>query len=498
MEIRNEKTLNIAKKILIIFLIIQPLLDIYYLYSDTVMNFVGFSPSTIIRMIMIFILFVLVIVSFKINKNYKWFIIYGFLLIIYFIFHHINAQNFNNIIGTYNYSIIEEAFYIVRMVLPLVVAYVTYNINLSSKQIEKIFYWIVFIISSFVIITNIFKISLPSYGTNEQMITANIFSWFNTSSMYTNVDISSRGLFMSANQLAALLIMTMPVIIYYIFKNKKNALFILLLLQIITCLMLGTRVSSYGWLAIMIVMFIIYIFMVFVKKAENFDKKMILKYIAVLVLMFALLQISPIQYRKFADDYADLSTEMDNSDVNPKTFSTEKQIEFIKENYDDYLLSEEFVEKIYNYEKNPEFWIDVMSLPYLERSDNRLIENYIMDDIYLQNDNNLDKFFGLSFSRLRSGGFYLEHDFLVHFYTLGVIGSLLLVYPYLILIAISIFIIFKRYKAKFNLEIITLIFSLTLMCFIAILSGSVLDQLLITLIGGFIAGSLVRKLYEKN
>ena len=46
----NTQYINKMKYyLLILFIIIQPILDIHYLYTEKVVNIIGFSPSTIIR-----------------------------------------------------------------------------------------------------------------------------------------------------------------------------------------------------------------------------------------------------------------------------------------------------------------------------------------------------------------------------------------------------------------------------------------------------------------
>ena len=51
----NMNLQKISKKILIIFMIIEPLLDLYFLYSDNIINIFKFSPATIIRLLFNFI-----------------------------------------------------------------------------------------------------------------------------------------------------------------------------------------------------------------------------------------------------------------------------------------------------------------------------------------------------------------------------------------------------------------------------------------------------------
>ena len=48
----NKSLINKMKYyLLILFVVIQPILDIHYLYTEKVVNAIGFSPSTIIRII---------------------------------------------------------------------------------------------------------------------------------------------------------------------------------------------------------------------------------------------------------------------------------------------------------------------------------------------------------------------------------------------------------------------------------------------------------------
>ena len=161
----NKTIINkqMLEKILIIFMIIQPILDIYYLYTDKIINIFILSPATIIRMIFIGILFLLSYYLLK-NKNKKKYLI-SFILIylIYTIFHHINAINYNINYQTYqNYNPIREIFYIIRMLMPLAIIFITKEIKLTENKIEKIIYTVINIFCISVIITNITKTSLTS------------------------------------------------------------------------------------------------------------------------------------------------------------------------------------------------------------------------------------------------------------------------------------------------------------------------------------------------
>ena len=129
---------SLMHKILIVFLIIQPIFDIKFFYN---------SISTLIRVIVIFTLFFYYFFTSK-NKHKFWILIYPALLGIYFIFHHINALNFYSLVpGNFDYSIIEEALYFVKMLSPFMLIYCIYKASLTKDTIISIMKYLVLIIS---------------------------------------------------------------------------------------------------------------------------------------------------------------------------------------------------------------------------------------------------------------------------------------------------------------------------------------------------------------
>ena len=107
------KLKKISKYILIIFMILQPFFDIYYLYTDEIIKFFKFSPATIIRMI--FIIY-LVFNSYLILKNKikkKYLISFGIIYFFYTILHLYNSSLFLVGFQSYqNYSNLKELFYL--------------------------------------------------------------------------------------------------------------------------------------------------------------------------------------------------------------------------------------------------------------------------------------------------------------------------------------------------------------------------------------------------
>ena len=88
----------------------------------------------------------------------------------------------------------QEIEYIIRLTVPLVLIIIASNLNINKRLFNNVCIWISLIISSIIVITNIFKISIGAYYT--QTVQYNIFDWFNgihnsVSFMYT----ATRGYF---------------------------------------------------------------------------------------------------------------------------------------------------------------------------------------------------------------------------------------------------------------------------------------------------------------
>ena len=126
------KKINL-EKLLLVFIIIQPFLDFYMLYSEQVVSVFKFSPSTIIRIIFVFLFTVYVIFKTKYNKKYFWILGYLGLLLLYLIFHVLNTLQFNISIGNhFSFSYITELFYFIRMFIPLIIIYVVYHAKVTD------------------------------------------------------------------------------------------------------------------------------------------------------------------------------------------------------------------------------------------------------------------------------------------------------------------------------------------------------------------------------
>lgn len=162
------------------FILIQPFLDLYWLYNGKLATILPFTLPTIIRILAVGILIGMFFSKKdswqKLNKQ-KWLIAYLILLVVYSIFHLLHVRHFNSVNpNDYNYSTISEIFYLIRMFLPLSVIYFTRELEFTQEDFKKVIMGLSGLFSFTIVISNLFLISLRSYG--DGFISANVFESF--------------------------------------------------------------------------------------------------------------------------------------------------------------------------------------------------------------------------------------------------------------------------------------------------------------------------------
>ena len=473
------------KKILLIFLCIQPILDCYILYTDEVINFFHFSPTTILRMLIIAFLFCSLFFNKENKKNRKIIYIYGGLIIIYTILHYLITSGVDNSgYPTFAYSIITELFYIIRMLLPIAVIYLTYLLKPTKDEFIKLFLIVGLITSGIIVCSNILEISLASYGGGT--IKGNIFDWF-FSNKYGSQDLASKGWFNSANQISGLMFILLPICVYSLFEKITKPRIIIIILLVISMIMLGTRVASYGWLLIFIMMIILYLFFALIMKNIKFEWKKFLIIFLIMIFGIFLMLNAPIVSSNI--DHHE-STEEELQKMRDENVPTIKMLGYIG-------MNEEYYKEIYPYKDHKDFWQYVLvDVPPTKRVGNRNSQQLVTNDVAKTYENFPRSLFGLSYSRFINAKLYLEKDFVVHFYTIGIIGIVLLIFPY---VFIAIYGLFKSIKnKKFNLFIVTVLAILVLPLGVSYFSGHIVDELIISLYLGFIGGYILCECKEAS
>ena len=533
-------------KCLMLFLILQPILDIYILFKPEVVNFFGFSPATIIRILFIGVLGLLFLFTTKFNKKYWWFVVYGALVVLYTVLHHINALEFNSVSEDgFGYNLVSELFYLIRMLMPLFMIVLSAHYKFEDKKMEKLITWLVVLLAGSIVVTNLLGISTGSYSKTQ--ISANIFHWFDPNTEYNYVDFASKGFFNDPNRISALMVLITPLLFYVFVKNpnKKNGF--LLIIQMLGMYMLGTKVAVLGFFVLLLASICIYLYFVLIKKELTWNKKIFAFFMIFFVAAGALLYWTPAIDRTMVDQtreenhkknvkgerseeekkimamdaqLLELITVDEESAINfdevfkedeeNSLYVSKSQIytidkeqsekllnEFIEDNYLDFSLNPQFVLYSYPYENDPYFWYKIMKWSLMERTNFRMVERAMLDRVKTINANPADDYLGITFTRM-SNIFDLERDFLSHYYTLGILGLCLFLFPYLIIFLLAIFMMLYHYKEKFTFRNVMLMLGIAITLFAAYYSGNCMDGLVVTLILGFVMGQLVEPVFAKK
>ncbi len=473
-KLQDEKLL---RKVFFIFLIIQPILDCYLLYTDEIIKLFHFSPTTIIRMLIVAFLFILIFFNKKNIKNLKIIGIYGGILLAYVLAHHFVAGTIDNSdYATFKYSITTELFYIIRMLLPIAIILITYKLKPTKEEIIKLFVIVAFITSFIIIGLNFLNIACASYGGG--FIKANFFAWFSNKG-YIPYDLASKGWFNSANQISGLMFILFTICLYSLCDKITKWRVITTSLTLFAMIMLGTRVASYGWFLILIMMIVLYLIYSFVFKTNKFEWKKFGLLLLILALGAVLMIKAPI-----------VNTGTGYSDADDKKMQSLNTNEDLEEKMKYSGTHPAFYKEIYPYKEHRDFWVKVAEKVSPEkRVGNRNSQKLITQDVAKTYENVGTIFFGLGYSRFINAYLYLEQDFVVHYYTIGVFGIIIFLCPYLL---IALYFMFQKIKKKkFVLFDAVILAALILPLGISYLSGHIIDELIISLYLGFIAGYLL-------
>lgn len=505
---------DIQFKMMFWFLVLQPFLDCFLLYTDEVITIFKFSPTTLLRLFFVGFLGLIVFITDNSKKNKIILITYAVLIGIYTIIHHLYTSTLN-IVGydEFYYKVTTEFLYVLRMLLPVGIMYLSYKIKFKKEDFMKLIVYTL-AITSFVIITlNIAERSLASYGGGY--IYGNIFDWFIGS--FKPDALASKGWFNSANQISGLFMILLPFAVYDLFDEFNYKKIINIALSITSMTMLGTRVSVYGWILVILLIMAIDIYMIIVCK-HHLRKKTYISTIIITILGLILVHYAPIYSEDMQDKFNSIDQESDkfiretveySKQIKNNELTEEKKQEVLKKytclnENGDYettclvsllAIAPAFYEEIYPVTEHEEFWLYFMlEVPIEQRYGQRNIQKLIANDIKKNYKETFTSVLGFGYSRFISSGLYPEHDYYVHSLTIGIIGMILLIFIYpLISIGSLVYMLIKR---KFNFLNILLSAVILEICALSYVTGHIMDELIVSLFIGFISGFLLKRMVE--
>ena len=502
---------NIIMKLLMAFLIAQPILDMYMVQFDDKISLMGISLATIIRCLWIGVMGILTLYLARKRKNTKFFLGYLVIVGIYTVFHHLNSTKLdpNMLNDQVRYSFVSEMFYIIRMLIPMALIYIVYNIRPTYKEIKIIVVTVVLMMSFAVIITNLLGIDHISYSLSPKQPEDTIVGWFiheQTPSAWRS--LTSKGLFDAGNEISAIYVILLPLSIYIALKEKKLWYYAVPMLQLIIMTMSGTRIACLGSLGIVAGMFVLYIIMQLVEK-KKIEIPKIMMYVAMSCIFLAIFMQSPFELRKRVEgikiSYNNIDSEEKEEVKKEEEFavqtefaSEEEKYQYIETYTEEAGLNVVFTEEIYPYQKDPDFWIRVMNEePRWKYGENRGMKTLLLARVQERNNNPADKWLGMSFGKI-STFTWPERDFEAQYYYLGIVGLALLILPYIIVLVYGGIMVLLKWKTKFNMKNAVYLACLLFGLAAGYYSGHVLDELFVTTYLGFISGMCLVNASQKE
>lgn len=471
---------NIIENVTVFFLFLLPLFSTVFLYNKI---------STLIQVIFVFLLLFVTLILYKDSrKNIKWMILYYVLCLIYLGVSFYHQEYFKSLLpSSYGFNIVSELLTILKLITPITFIYSLYYIKLPFKKYMLVLkVWCILFAGS-IVLTNIFKISLGSYS--DTFITKNIFEW-NKYNYYKYT--ASKGYFMYANQVSALCIIFLLMFIYdYLYNSKKSIIYVLLVS--LATLMLGTRVSTLGGL-LTLVFAIIFYFIINIFNKISIKKRIYILVIPVLGWVL-LLQVSPynnrsIELNRSINRHMDEASIVDDKAiVMDDTSMNVDKTKYVYQNYNKDYLPKVFFEKYYPIKYDEEFWYNFVKNNSIDKINYRYIEKSIIRRVVEVNNNSLDKFIGISNTRIQNI-VNIESDFILHYYAFGIIGSIILLVIYLILFIYT----FNNFVKIQNYYAFIMLSCVVLFLFSAFLTGNIINSINAVLPFIFVVSGVI---YEK-
>lgn len=465
LDIKNK----IIKLTMTLLFLILPILDCLRITSLKDIQLLGVSFVEFFNLLLIFIAFLMTFLKIK-KKKFKSLIIYTIIFISYLIFHCINILKFNtSLLPLSNINVIRECFYLFRVYyIPILVLFILYhNKDIFKKEyLFKILKVVIVMISSSIILLNIFKLSYASYDANNVFLKYNIFDFFNSGVDYKL--LSTRGLFHSANEISAILLMFLPITIFTLWKNPTKFNYFLYFIQVISMIIIGTRVSSIGALLVCITSIIINLIMHFTRRSKVKEKFIYFTLIICLYFFVSPIGLYYLNYQKpnFAILNQECYTELNNLDNELDVISN-----IINNSYE-YRISDEIV-KLYPVQLDVSFWKEIALRDKSINNNNRILKTDVLKRVTDRNNNKYDKLLGIGYT---TNFMDLERDYIYQFYLFGILGIIVLIGPYFLILITSIIKILLNLKKYYSQYTALLGMSVLLCLMVAYLTGHVFGQ----------------------
>lgn len=474
--------------LLLLFFIIQPIINLDYLFYDWYKGLGLLAPSTMVNLLGIFLLFVFSWWIFEEDKK-KVFIswaIYGVLIVGYFVLHFLTTRSIDVYFpASYQWSSVVEIKYILFLIVPFPLIYAVYKARFTKQEFNTIILFVSAFISIMLVMTNLLVVSYGSYG---HITYDNIFSWFNGAyDTYEARELTSIGFYEKANPVGALLFMLLPLVMKVMVEEKKGYVTLIFAIQLVAMYVIGTRVAAYGTILLPAAVLVLFLFSVLIKKIK-FDLGYCVKLALAVCISLSIYPYTP-ACKSNEFDYRDEPWVHENERTKDEMLAQLDGLDeeeykwaliFLFETQFVYFLTfpREYYEYYYSYKLDPDFWLMIFETPFEQRMNGRQIQQ-IFSDYKFKDLSTVEKAVGgLGYSRLSNGGIVLEQDFMRQYYALGWAGMALCTFPYLGLILVAVFMALRNFKKRYSFELVVIGMAACGMLGVGFYSGHVLDEML--------------------
>ncbi len=448
---------------------------------------------------------------------------YVVVLGIYLLLHSYNTYQFNQeVYAAQTPNFLTETYYIFRIFLvPIILLFNIYYSGIQKEKLIKILEIFVFIVAVVIVGTNFLHLALRNYSYDTIYGGLNFFDWFTfeSSEKYDYYQLTTKGWFLSGNQMAGILFMTFPVILYRTYQRRSWFGYVTMSLQMLAMFMLGNKVSNLGCLLVVAMFCCFWGFFKLLKHRE----KGILVIVIIGVSFLMLLPFSPVghmlRYQNAMKEMeipensktlleqameAEITEDMNEeerahyeklktdsvyfSKLDADNLSEEEQTFVVKymDEYRQFFGISSYITKSYDSLESANFWVRYMQRA--RNNDYRAMKSAILEDIYQRNQNELDLYLGMGNTL---NFLYTEEDYSYQMYSYGIVGFLLLIGPYFYLILYVFAQGLKNFKKMFTLESAMYFSAPLLGLCVAKFSGHIFENTLPLMVIGIVGGILL-------
>lgn len=517
---RMKKILKRENIFTLVFIIValHPIIELDYLIGDKL------PIPRLTTIIDFLVLPLLVMLAFWFNeKNKKKVgVLFGTYVILfgtYFLIHCKNAnviQNSIHLTDNFYFNIKDEIIYTLTLLIPLVYIYVFNLSDIKENILKKVSITLSCITALPIFISNLFVFGKSTY---VGYTIDNFISWFSlpfTRFWHHPRRYATKFFFEEGNTIGILMLMVLPFLYYFFYKEKdkikKTLIGLLIPIHSLAMIILSTRLATYCSALVPVAMLCIYILLILLKK-EKLQVVYVVFLLLVTLMSALIIPYGPAYQNQLidADDYVfikgDEKQRTEGKDLLKDADKLEKWSDSWRDFYvymfEDYQFLMNVTPPVYyttwySYEHDPQFWVDlIFDYDLEERVNGRQIETiftkYKWGELSMP-----QKFTGFGYGTFMRGGILIERDFVQQYYSYGPVGVVLIMGLWIVLLAYcGIKLLFGYKQGKWTyLNIITLM-SLCLGYISSYVSGHTFDELTTSLFISLCLGFLVNKLSTK-